>query len=223
VFCQSRLNLADPAAAYYIDVQATTDGGSESIADVLLNPGTPVVGPIQLQSGDLVIERGGSKVDARLDFVGQALDSQSTCAMTITEGGPTAPVALVSSSALQASAGGDACGECLTASCSGPLADEALRCTGTTCDAYKACLESSGCGSPDVRACYCGSVDPAVCFDVFSDPSVPQGPCKTQTEQLTGLTNPLQIGTRYFDPTFPIGAVNQLVLCTNNNCSGECG
>lgn len=111
----------------------------------------------------------------------------------------------------------------MAASCSGPLADKAARCTAGICDAYDACVESSGCADVDVRACYCGAVDFTVCFDVFSDPSVPQGPCKTQIEQLAGTTTPIQIGTRFFDPTFPLGAVNQVLLCTSNNCSGECG
>ena len=116
----------------------------------------------------------------------------------------------------------DNCTPCLNASCAGPLADEAARCTGTTCDAYQACVESSNCADVDVRTCYCGSVAFTQCFDVFASPSTPQGPCKAQIETLTGLTSPLQIGTLYFDASTPLGATNQLLLCTNNNCSGVC-
>ena len=119
-------------------------------------------------------------------------------------------------------AGIDPCSECLASNCPGPLGDKATQCAGGVCDAYDACVETSGCAVSDVRTCYCGSVAFTTCFDVFSTPSVPQGPCKTQIDTLTGLTSPLQIGTLFFDASTPLGASNQVLLCTNNNCSGEC-
>jgi len=116
--------------------------------------------------------------------------------------------------------GASACQVCQGSSCPGPLADQTTRCAGGVCDAYLACQASSGCAASDVRACYCGAVDFTTCFGF--DPATPQGPCKAQINNLAGSTTPLQVGTRFFDPSGPLGAVNQVNLCTANNCGASC-
>jgi hypothetical protein len=117
--------------------------------------------------------------------------------------------------------GASACDICVAGSCPGPVADQAAKCTGTTCNAYLSGQETTGCANSDVRSCYCGAVDFAACFNSF-DANVPQGPCKSQINGLAGTSIPLQVGTQFFDATTPLGAVNQVNLCTNNNCDAAC-
>ncbi len=80
----------------------------------------------------------------------------------------------------------------------------------------------------DGRNCYCGTdVDPTnygLCFQATAttDPFFPHGPCRTQIETLTGQTVPSNVGTVFFDPASPLGAVMNLESCDNTACLAGC-
>lgn len=128
----------------------------------------------------------------------------------------------------------DFCAICETSSCPAPTASVAAECTGTTCDAYNACVESTGCdANGDSRVCYCGTGGftrgtqayedfMGTCFGAFSASSLQAGACRTQVEALSGTNVPIGIGTGWFDPETPLGALNQLSDCSAANCFSEC-
>ncbi len=109
-----------------------------------------------------------------------------------------------------------------------------LECTGTICDAYTACVDSTACdANGDSRVCYCGTGGftrgtqayedfMGTCFGAFSASSLQAGVCRTQVEALSGTNVPIGIGTGWFDPETPLGALNQLSDCSAANCFSEC-
>jgi hypothetical protein len=125
--------------------------------------------------------------------------------------------------------GGNECPDCLSSKCAGTQADQAARCADGSCDAYLACIATSNCddalnenGQPDMRICYCGTLSLDQCFSDETDPSQPDGPCKTLLEPLLRTTLPLTIGTRFFNPAEQGGAIHQNILCRQRDCSGVC-
>jgi hypothetical protein len=108
---------------------------------------------------------------------------------------------------------------CVAQQCVGPVTDRAAQCTGTTCDAYAACLAANGCDETDVRSCYCGTIAFNVCFGVTTAATLPNGPCKAETTALAQTDVPIAVGRAFFDPTNPLGASNQVVLCRNSSCN----
>lgn len=115
---------------------------------------------------------------------------------------------------------GDLCGTCQTANCNVVKTEKATRCTGTSCDAYNQCLADTQCAKNDVRDCYCGSTPYTSCF--LFDANAPVGPCKNIINTMAGSTTPLQVGTVFFDGTTPLGAVNNLEVCSATNCQSTC-
>jgi methionine-rich copper-binding protein CopC len=126
----------------------------------------------------------------------------------------------------------DFCAICQTASCAGPKASVTATCTGTTCNAYNTCRNNTNCdANGDSRVCYCGTPPGgavkgsqayedfmAACFGAFSPSAAQAGVCKSQIETLAGTNVPIGVGTGWFDPATPLGALNQLSDCSATNC-----
>jgi len=64
-------------------------------------------------------------------------------------------------------------------------------------------------------------VDATTCF-TSSDPTVPQGPCKTLIEQLSGKSIPSQVAGVLFSTSQPQGAVMALTRCQITKCDRTC-
>jgi hypothetical protein len=115
---------------------------------------------------------------------------------------------------------GDVCGTCTSSNCAGVLPDFTVRCTGTTCDALEACMDTSNCAANDVRDCYCGSTAYSSCF--LFDAAAPKGACKDIINTMAGSTTPLQVGTVFFDGTTALGALNNVKVCQASSCKSAC-
>jgi len=122
--------------------------------------------------------------------------------------------------------------QCLTSKCATAAADLAAKCTGGACDTLQTCVSSSNCDAVDPSICYCGGTE-ATLLDclVSQDPTVPQGPCKSQIEGLlvpsaVAVNLPQLIAGVLFDPANVVGAVFQHSMCETRcvkDCSGTGG
>ena len=130
------------------------------------------------------------------------------------------------------------CEGCAADICPDPLKAMTDRCTDGKCDALRACVKKSRCDKKvkepdaerpgmDLRYCYCGEdfVETTVgeCFlSEGKGPKAPHGACRAEIEKLAGSTQPLEVGTNFFNLETPLGAVAQTETCEGALCYKQC-
>lgn len=127
----------------------------------------------------------------------------------------------------------EACLKCGAASC----AEEQKGCSvlsGTATDGFRkgasrvqlceevlACVRKTGC-APGARGvgheCYCGGDDVQKCITE----ATPHGPCKEVIEAAGESNSPMEVGKRWGNHEFAVGAAFRRVRCEAQRCRTEC-